>query len=59
MNQNNLIIKDELPIKLFSVSNKENLNDTVERNNLDIESVIECINKQKIVVPKYEELFGE
>ncbi len=49
---------EELPIKLFSVSYKEDLDKNVD-DNINIDEIVELINRSKIIIPKYEELFPE
>ena len=45
-------------IKLFSVSYKEDLDKNVD-DNINIDEIVELINRSKIIIPKYEELFPE
>ena len=49
---------EELPIKLFSVSYKEDLDKNVDEN-INIDEIVQLINRSKIIIPKYEELFPE
>ena len=49
---------EELPIKLFSVSYKEDLDKNVV-DIINIDEIVELINRSKIIIPKYEELFPE
>ena len=43
---------EELPIKLFSVSYKEDLDKNVD-DNINIDEIVEIINRSKIIISKY------